>query len=297
MKEIELDLGAFFQNALYELDKLFPSYKSVCENYILQRNAKLVTAPKECLIPAIEIQKAIFAELFKEDVLPLAAMKIIPQAVALGNWRYVQSIYTFDSMLYQTLIQQPLKAIPSELLRKLPEPCLFIRTPDNLFTGLGFFAHFDVKGDEDLYLTLTFQTDPISVISLPLKNSLAKDVLIAILSECRKTLDKATLSYFTKKLNGALQLLLHLCSENVVYDGNFPHQAQNVQEARDVRYFRVGNPGQKENGQSERSMKPHQRKGHLHTYWIGSGDKKKPVQKWVDSTFIHPEKGQDHELH
>ena len=290
MKKNELDIGAFFQNAIDELDRSFLHYRGTCESYILQRNAHLVTTPEECLIPAIEIQKILFAELAQEDVLPLAAMKIIPQAVALGNWRFTKSIYTFDHALYQELLRQPLKSIPGQLLRRLPEPCLFIRTPDNPLTGLGFFACFDAKDSGDLFLTLSFQTQPLSTVSLPLCDSTSKAVVKVILGKYGQKLNDATLNHFLAKLNGALQLLLYLCSENVVYDGDMPVTPQSIQEPSQVRYFRVGAPDPRENSRANRSVKFHLRRGHFHTYWVGSGDEKKPILKWLEDAFIHPER-------
>lgn len=40
---------------------------------------------------------------------------------------------------------------------------------------------------------------------------------------------------------------------------------------------------------TEKSKRPHTRRGHWHHYWVGSQDTKKIILKWIAPTLIHPE--------
>jgi len=49
---------------------------------------------------------------------------------ALGSWRATQGVYRFDPDLYQALTTTPLHGkIPSEVLHRMPEWCVYIETP------------------------------------------------------------------------------------------------------------------------------------------------------------------------
>ena len=76
---------------------------------------------------------------------------------ALAAWRYTQGIYEFEESVYETLTQSEFKSqLPAEIIQKLPEWCVYIKTPH---IGLvhGFFAHLDydhLKGTTQLFLLL-----------------------------------------------------------------------------------------------------------------------------------------------
>ncbi len=54
----------------------------------------------------------------------------LPRLAALGAWRVTQGVYRFDPTLYADLVATPIKGdIPSEILYRLPEWCVYIETP------------------------------------------------------------------------------------------------------------------------------------------------------------------------
>lgn len=72
----------------------------------------------------------------------------IAEMAALGTWRYSQGIYKFDTSLVEALSCTPLDSLlPVEILKRLPEFCVFIES-DGLKLETqpdvaGFFAHLE----------------------------------------------------------------------------------------------------------------------------------------------------------
>lgn len=66
---------------------------------------------------------------------------------AVGTWRYSQGIYRFDETFYRAIVNsEGMSKIPSEILLRLPEWCVYVETPGMTFMDAsidGFFAHLD----------------------------------------------------------------------------------------------------------------------------------------------------------
>lgn len=96
---------------------------------------------------------------------------------AVGTWRYSQGIYRFDKTFYQAVAcSEGMSKIPSEVLLRLPEWCVFVETPNMTFLGAsidGFFAHLDddrTNGRTILRLSLVEHEtpDPLSFVTFPI---------------------------------------------------------------------------------------------------------------------------------
>lgn len=96
---------------------------------------------------------------------------------AVGTWRYSQGIYRFDETFYQAVADSDgMSKIPSEVLLRLPEWCVYVETPDMTFMGAaidGFFAHLDddrTNGRTILRLSLVEHEspDPMSFVTFPI---------------------------------------------------------------------------------------------------------------------------------
>lgn len=89
---------------------------------------------------------------------------------ALAAWRVTQGIYRFDPALYGALIETPLDAdLPRDPLYRLPEWCVYVETPDQVWTVAGerrpihgVWAHldWDERGADELRLVLDTATSP-----------------------------------------------------------------------------------------------------------------------------------------
>ena len=96
---------------------------------------------------------------------------------AVGTWRYSQGIYRFDETFYRAVVNSDgMSKIPSEILLRLPEWCVYVETPGMTFMDAsidGFFAHLDddrTNGRTILRLSLVEHEtpDPLSFVTFPI---------------------------------------------------------------------------------------------------------------------------------
>lgn len=76
------------------------------------------------------------------------------ELAAIYTWRYSQGIYRFDDTLYDAIINTNISdEIPSDVLYRLPEWCIYVETKDLFIRGikvLGFWCHLDYHCGEFL---------------------------------------------------------------------------------------------------------------------------------------------------
>jgi hypothetical protein len=229
---------------------------------------------------------------------------------ALGTWRVTQGIYRFDPSIYAAVIATPLDGnIPSEVLFRLPEWCVYIETPGMQFMGetlFGFFAHlewFSESQQHELCLVLDLDGNESQLIplSLPLLEPSGRTLMQAIaqteyVEGCQSALSSSTSSagenlQTAAALQPIISLLLYLCSVNSeIGDGSrkpgFPIPRKTKQGMRmfpadkpttwDVG-VRMGSALRRAYHQQEttpsvpqNSPRPHIRRAHWHGFWQGS---------------------------
>jgi len=117
---------------------------------------------------------------------------------ALAAWRITKGVYIFDQTIWDRLWETQIEGdLPVEVLRQLPEYCVYIPFPRPLdyytidcfhrIPIYGFFAHLEQLSAGDTYLLLTLDIDTSSVrgcdvgayhelvnITLPLKGDLSE---------------------------------------------------------------------------------------------------------------------------
>ena len=69
----------------------------------------------------------------------------VGRLAALGSWRVTQGVYRFDQDLYEAVRGTPIESdLPAEILYRLPEWCVYVKTPNMPGVHLqGFFAHLE----------------------------------------------------------------------------------------------------------------------------------------------------------
>ena len=75
----------------------------------------------------------------RRDVMPMVVDTMT--IGGLGIWRMTQGVYRFDPDLFEALWTTPVERIPVDLLFRLPQWCVYIETPENLYLNwicLGF---------------------------------------------------------------------------------------------------------------------------------------------------------------
>lgn len=249
-----------------------------------------------------------------------------PIVDALAAWRPTQGIYRLHPALLDALWTTSLSGeLPAELLRRLPEWCVYVETPGrNVGDGKpihGFYAHLvhrpDLDADE-LRLVLDFDAPiefMLDVEPVPLIGTLEESLRHAATEQ----LDFAP-DWFVDRLVetatplGALvNVLLYLCSEApelkdasrrrdrprrprlaaprrkgklgklpaaavpTIWEAGFDLGAQLEQAVEQAH----------ETDSEGRTVRPHVRRAHWHSYWRGPRDgERERVVRWISPLLI-----------
>ncbi|NKA06372.1 hypothetical protein GO307_04651 [Ralstonia solanacearum] len=246
--------------------KMYPGAWRQVDEFRAERGRNYPDWPEWCYLP-LAAAAAIVANDAGVDVLHLPARypALIPDAARLGclaTWRVTQGIYRFDPALYPALIDTPLDGnIPSDVLYRLPEWCVYIETPELTVFGqplLGAFAHLEhdyASGRLELRLLLD-QEEALTPLPLHLgawslveslhraarearhqsmKHAISRTAFV-VLDGCEEELQG-----LAAELSPLLSLLLYLCAEPAEI-GTVEHRPANPQPKRTKQGWRLFAP-------------------------------------------------------
>ena len=241
--------------------------------------------------------------------------------IALAAWRVSQGIYRFDPALAADIITTPITALPSDVLFRLPEWCVYIEAD-----GVdGFFAYLDWSlADEktELHLLSPATGHPIHLdlsqptLDLAIQSALDDTKRIAPILGIDVSGMPANLSRIQKAVGTPmLNLVLYLCAANADLGGERPEQPRPVKTKKGWKMFPPDKPriwdvgcrigaalraahlseqteqqaGLTETGRH--SPRAHVRRAHWHTYRIGEG-RKDSILKWLPPIPINIDEGE-----
>ena len=279
-----------------------------------------------------------------------------PVIAALASWRPTQGIYRFDEDLLDAVWQTPLASpspspakpasagkLPTELLYRLPEWCVYVETPGrSVWESMeiaGFFAHLEwdtEKGRPELRLVIDPAGSGGRMISVPvhlgpdtLEEALRETVLEGAANaeaqgaegadKIRGSVEQA--GALVKDLAPLLSTLLYLCSANAEvrdaadFEGSrLPTNPEPKKTRKGLRLFPPDQPTVWETGyrmgaalraamasaQAEgrgdfsstgagpvgRTVRPHYRRAHWHSFW--RGPRSRPEEREITVKWIPP---------
>jgi len=304
------DTTTMLKEILRSLEDDFPGAWKTAARMRGMRGGVLPGWPNWCYLPFAG-WLAVASETLADGNAPPQALPVFAaRLAAVGTWRMSKGVYRFDPDLYEEIVDTPVEGdIPCEVLRRLPEWCVFVETPGLVYDGkevFGFFAHLekDAKnGDEELRLLLARESMLIPLV-VHLGRWTLREGVERMLAAAERNLP-GFLPEETKRLAAKesarlaeplLSLLLYLCSANAeIGDGTArPHNPEPVR-VRDGRekLFPVETPrvwdvgerigaairrGRTKAAVSEEAApvegrgspkRPHVRRAHWHGYWTG----------------------------
>lgn len=253
---------------------------------------------------------------------PLTLIGDVARLGALAAWRVSQGIYRFDASLREALLATPLTGdLPCEILRRLPEWCVYVDTPDRLWDGAplhGFFAHLEYDantGREELRILLDHEAEliplPIHLGAWPLVEAVARslDVSRVHASTLGATIPGSVQVEMVDVVGPLVSLLLYLCADEAeIGDGDrrpalptptrtklgwrlfAPAQPTTwdvgVRIGAALRLARDSQDGA--DGPTGEHARPraHIRRAHWHTYRVGVGRIERRV-KWIAPIAIN----------
>ena len=223
---------------LTEMSKKLPDYAWLYYASLLQEHKKGTPGyawPAWCFCP---ISGALGVLSRGADTLsPEQRERLVPSPgvlAAIAAWRPTRGCYRFAKEVYDALISTPIDKIPTELIYRLPEWCVYIETPGGTKEDadlLGFFAYLEYdapSGGHELRFVLDRGGDRLLPSSIPLTGC-------ETLKECIEVGYDDTIQYASSGNSGAalfrtagkdtvvsvqiarftplVSLLLYLCSE------------------------------------------------------------------------------------
>jgi len=142
--------------ALNALSNDYPAMGRVIDDMRGGQFGKSEPWSEMCFIPTVVI-KALMDSLASVKGEPRDEVKSIWESAricALTAWRATQGIYRFDIDVFNALRETPLSDdIPFSVLKRLPEWCIYIETPNFLVDGNeihGVWVHLDTFGGADV---------------------------------------------------------------------------------------------------------------------------------------------------
>ena len=293
--------------------KFYPAAWRSADEFRAERGRSLPKWPAWCYLPMAGWY-AIASE--GAPVLPPDRAGDVGRLAALGAWRVSQGIYRFDTDLLSGLCGTTLRReIPSEVLLRLPEWCVYIETPGMQWLGCelyGFFAHLEWDTNTDrreLRLLIDSEDDlaPIPVHIGPWTVTEAVDRMYGEaanqarmagehLPDTTQRMDQV--QQIANDIQPLLALVLYLCSDEPdIVDreqpGSQPARPQPKKTKHGWRLFppdkprtwtvgaelgetiRRGRQERSDEHAERNSPRPHLRRAHWHGYWTGPRDGKR----------------------
>jgi hypothetical protein len=268
---------------------------------------KLGDWPDWCFLP----MKCVYAIVSDETrIKPADQSKQAILLSALAPWRATQGIYRFDPSTFDAIWKTPVTGdIPTEVLRHLPEWCVYIPTPEQTWRRAplyGFFAHLEHStqlGRTELRLVLDISATPgeqLAMIPIRLGIGGVAEALEALFKETarstRVTVDarERDLEMLKRDMPPLVSLVLYLCCQSAeITDqhgaNRLPARPQPVKTKRGLRFFPPDRPtrwqvgyrlgaalrraaserGASSSSGTHASPRPHIRRAHWHSFWVG----------------------------
>lgn len=304
--------------------KMYPRTPEFVNTFRSSRGKDLPKWPDWCFMPMSAFY-AIVSESVRSDRLPIGIAGDVAKLAAIGTWRYSQGIYQFDEDFFTALASSPISGeIPSAVLYRLPEWCLYITTPglkwldDTLY---GFWVHleWDVGTQRhELRFLLDCEHQLFPVI-LHLGQWTVVEAIERAFGESAKQMQAANIvlpdmpsgvvAAMSQQINPLLSAILYLCSDEPEIDderqpGVSPSRPSPKKTKKGwllfapdrPRFWRVGTKLGMQLRQdsmiepeqhSQRVVSPHLRRGHWHGFWSGplSGERRFHY-KWLPPMVV-----------
>ena len=308
---------------LHAASKNYPDAWKMVDQILAGRGKDLPDWPSWCFMPMAGWYSIVSADQGGGLITDPRIAGDIGRLSALGTWRYSQGYWKFDQDLLDALIKTSLSGdIPTEVLLRLPQWCIFAETPGLMWMGqalYGFWAHLEHDANDshkELRLLFDIGTDlapfPIHLGPWPLMESVTRAV-----NEAARQLylhghgpllrDAKVDAYLAEQLQPVLAMILYLCSDEP--DTDWPknpkpsHPALKKTKkggwrlfpAEKVTVWKVGAivgarlrkaRAEAECGTSGKSPRGHIRDPHWHGYWVGSGEARKFIYHWLPHIFV-----------
>lgn len=311
------------EQQLIATKRSYPDVNKMIDDFRQSKGKDLPNWASFCFMPMAGWY-AITCQMLGKYQLALDDMPIMQQIAAVGTWQFSKGVYQFDDALYQALITSKIEGtMPSEILHRLPEWCLYIESPGLQFDGLkahGFYVWLEQdanNGRTELRILIDCEerliSVPLHIGSWSVKEAVERYMKDAnlqgslagygLLEPGQEDIDS-----MAHDIMPFVSIILYICGNepdlsNFDEPNSHPNRPQakktkkgwRLFPAQKVRTWTVGNEiGRKlrhtlnEFANTDRTVKAHLRRGHHKTYWTGKrgSDEQKPISHWIPPAIV-----------
>lgn len=235
--------------------------------------------------------------------------------MAKGFFQSGMQVYEFDPDFTESILGESWSDLLPEVIDYIPHYGLYLKLPFN-DTSEGIVVTLSEEDEiiNGFMYDSSYAKETKGVYSIPgadlsvYVNTGERVVLIggfAIPNDFGLMFDDTPLGVYPREL--MLNALAYLCSTNAdiaaVYSPAKERKRNKAKRRSQATWHEVGyrigaelrnyNRLKSENGgKTGRKVRPHMRRAHWHRYWVGSGDEKRLVLKWVASTMVGMKNGE-----
>ena len=211
-------------------------------------------------------------------------MAMMRALATIYTWRLHKQIYSFDETLEHLLCEETDETlIPIEVLRRLPKS-FYVATQTFRDMDGYFVSVVDGQGEEDvtIYLVILFTSGDFGFISCTFSKNCSSLSDISIQAESARQFSSA------EQVFKLLQLVLYVASsKKVVKKTSSDLVVYNV-GAMSQSAYRKAKDSAVEEEKHGTHKKPHYRRAHWHTYWIGPrGANRKMILRWNPPVYVN----------
>jgi hypothetical protein len=250
---------------LAEIGRKYPDVWKILNVIRADRGKGLPAWPDWCWCPVKAAYEVVSIRCPPGTINDFETRNDITKVAALGAWRTTQGIYRFDPTMYEALIRTPIEGdLPCELLKRLPEWCVYIECPGQTYMGrpafgVYVFLEWDVNtSGKQWELRLLYDCPhPNGLLGMPLhlgEWSLAEAIertwrwrtqtLSPTGNVTVTSIDQERNKKLALELEPVISLILYLCSEaNDIGDGQRrPARPRPVATKKGTRFFPAERP-------------------------------------------------------
>ena len=295
---------------LARLTALFPKFTRAYD--LFRGDRDFATWPSWCYCPLSGAYAVVSGG--GDNRASIDRLHLVGELGAVAAWRPTKGIYRFDPDLATALIDTPLdRELPDAVLQRLPEWCVWI----DPVAGLpGFFAYLEHDHETEraeLRLEIDDGVGGLLPTTIHLGTGSLLDGLEAACLEgpmrvalrygvTVPTVPRRALGSAVERARGLVALVLYLCSDEPDFDGRLGpvHPGTRKRRATGAQQETLWTVGERvgaalrsaiehtdsDGDGSHSSPRPHVRRAHWHTYWVGPKTSQSATCKWLSPILV-----------
>lgn len=288
-------------DALIAYSRKYPELNSLIQKFYFDKGIGLPNWHDNVFLPLA----AWYSIVSNGGSMAFDKVRDVGELAAVGTWQYSKSVYEFDPDIYDSIVDAGISGnIPDDILFRLPEWCVYIKTPNLMFSDgdiIGFFAYLeDDVNTHKMELRIVLHCfDALHSIPILLNNTSIESSIDTLNRNVgiEPKIQDNDLKNLLKKI---VPLVLYLCTDAPEFKSSSVDQPKNstpTKTKKGLRLFpieksrtwkvghEIGETIRTAHTRAGGKKAPHLRRAHWHHFWIG---KRESNERKISCRFLPP---------